>query len=158
MYEPRFRMEYNQYDPSTTARLHSHCSIRVSRRVRWARHDTRCNGAVARKPTPPAPTGHRRCAGGSRHTPGNAPGAASSPGRFFYPALQPDEANVRQDAPGQMMMPPPPRAHFVVAHTQLLLALLEAGCDRPAHAAELDQRGQRGSRRGMAHRGFQVPG
>src|SRR5438093_6645448 len=54
-----------------------------------------------------------------------------------------------------MMMPAPPRADFVVAHPQLLLARLEAGLNWPAHDAGANQPVLRQVRRRVAQIGFQ---
>jgi len=119
--------------------------------------ETRGRGAVASQPTPPAPPGPRRGAGGARHPPSHGPGAASRPGRVFSPARPPNRQNVRQEAQGQMRRPPSPRAPFVIAPAQGRLARLDAGCSRPAPAAPPDQPGPRGVRRGMAPSGLQCP-
>ncbi len=42
-----------------------------------------------------------------------------------------------------MMMPPTPRANFIIAHAQLLLADFEAGFDWPAQSTGAHQAGAR---------------
>src|SRR5688572_18404005 len=50
-----------------------------------------------------------------------------------------------------MMMPAAPRAHFVVAHAQFLLADFETTLDRPSHPTRADQPLMRYIRWGIAH-------
>lgn len=55
---------------------------------------------------------------------------------------------VSEDHQRHVVMPAPPEAEFVVVEAHFLLALLEAGLDRPAQAAHAHQRRQRRVGRG----------
>ena len=56
------------------------------------------------------------------------------------------------------MMPPSPRAHFIITHAQILFAVLKAGFNGPPHAAHPHQRRQWGVRGRITQRSLQFPG
>src|SRR5260370_21776982 len=58
---------------------------------------------------------------------------------------------VGQDDQRYVLIPPPPEAQLIVVHAQLAFALLETTLNRPAHAADADELGQRGVGGRIAH-------
>ncbi len=62
---------------------------------------------------------------------------------FFEPHLLLHQKEVGQQTEGHVVVPASPAAHLVVAHAQVLLALLKTGFNRPATGREGHQFGQR---------------
>src|SRR5687767_1735111 len=62
-----------------------------------------------------------------------------------------------QQTQGHMMMPSSPTAHFIIAHTQILFALLKTRLNWPSHPAEASQGGKRDTRRRIAQVGLEFP-
>src|SRR5918999_91437 len=106
----------------------------------------------------PARSARRIPAGAGCCTTAPAPGEWSTPGRFCLPAACPHQKGVRQYTERYMMMLPTPTPHFVIAHPEVLFALLETRLDGPPHPAQPYQRGQWGGRWCIAQGGLQLTG
>lgn len=129
-------------------------SVRASRDA-WRETGPLDSWPLASTSAPPIPSTYPSSPAAARVQPGTAPGARSSTERFFKAAREPHQEGQRQENQGHMMMPTAPGAHFIVAHTQFLLAHQETALYRPAHTAGANEPCRRNVGRRVGEIGLQ---